>query len=468
MNIFFPCSPRFVWPTFSCTFVMSDIVTTPIVVTSDVVATLFSDQSHEIPQKNMTHFVKTSTTYLNASGQDTHTVPYTIAYSNHSEQENSTVVLQTAVILDGLDMITFLKLYFVPFLLFVGTLGNIMSFVIFSRTALRKSATAFYFRVLAVADTLALNVGLWPIWMRDAFDIHIYPITDVSCRIQTYLRYTLPDCAVWVLVILTIERLVGVRWPHHVRRIFTRHRSRISVLVMVLVIGIINIPSIFIATKRLGDTSIHPCMVAHRVLAYKIWPWIDLTIYSLLPFAIMITSIIVMLKTIKQRRRMLCRQGSINSSRGRTTQTMTATLLSVIFVFLLLTAPFVIYATILKELHGKIDIDFFLYYYIASYLRYVNNSVNFFLYCLSGQPFRTELKCLFLGRRPRISRISSSGTDVSFIDARRCTMRSNGIDTVICRGVDSIGYNERKPVDSPAESPVFIEMNIPSNRGNNP
>ena len=408
------------------------------------------------------------TAVLKLLEQETHTVPHTIANSNHSEQENSTVVLQTAVISDGLDVISFLKLYFVPILLFVGTLGNIMSFVVFSRTALRKSATAFYFRVLAVADTLALNVGLWPNWMRDAFDIHIYPITDVSCRIQTYLRYMLPDCAVWVLVVLTVERMVGVQWPHHVHRIFTRRRSRISVLVMVLVIGIINIPTIFIATKRHGDTSIHPCMVAHMVLAYKIWPWIDLTVYSLMPFAIMITSIIVMLKTIKQRRRMLCRQGSINSTRGHTTHTMTATLLTVVFVFLLLTAPFVIYATILKELHGKIDIDFFLYYYIASYLRYVNNSVNFFLYCLSGQNFRTELKCLFLGRRRRLSRLSSSGTDVSFPSAGRCTVRSNGIDTVICRGVDSIGYDERTPADSPVESPVFIEMNIPANSGHDP
>ena len=66
--------------------------------------------------------------------------------------------------------------------------------------------------------------------MRDAFGVQIYPMTDVSCPIQTYLRYTLPDCAVWVLVIMTIERMVGVLWPHHVRDIFAGRLSSLTVL----------------------------------------------------------------------------------------------------------------------------------------------------------------------------------------------------------------------------------------------
>ena len=432
-------------------FHIADSVNTAMDVTSDIVTTPLSKQYYEMAQQNTTDFVTMLTTVMNISEQDNHTAaPY------------------IPVISDGLDMITFLKLYFAPILLFVGTLGNILSFVVFSRLALKQSATAFYFRVLAVADTLALNVGLWPNWMRDAFDIHIYPITDLSCRIQTYLRYMLPDCAVWVLVILTLERMVGVQWPHRVHDIFTRRRTRISVLIMVLVIVTVNIPAIWITTKNLGDTSVHPCTVDIIVLAYVIWPWIDLTIYSLLPFLMMITSVIIMLKTIKRRRRMLCRQGSINSNMGRTVQTMTATLLTVVFVFLLLTAPFVIYATILKELYGKINIDFHLFYFVASYLRYVNNSVNFFLYCISGRNFRTELKYLFLGRKRRLSRFSSSGTDFSNIASGRSTMRSISVDNVRCNGVDFKGSNDKIRVGSPVGSPVFMEMKIPAYCGQDP
>ena len=408
-------------------------------------------------QANSAHLVTIFNIALNISEQENHSQLCGTTDFSNSEHDNDTA-LYGAVIYDESYMITFLKLYFAPFLLFTGSLGNIMSFVVFSRATLKHSATAFYFRMLACADTLALNVGLWPNWMRDAFDIHIYAITDASCRIQTYLRYMLPDCAVWMLVILTLERMVGIQWPHHARDIFTRRRTRISVLIMVLVIGIVNIPAIWTSTKSNGNTYGQPCIAAHMVLAYDIWPWVDLTVYSLLPFLIMTISIIVMLKTIKRRRRTLCRQGSINNDSRRTIQSMTVALLIIVFVFLFLTAPFVIYALIVKELNGKTNIDFLLFYYVASYLRYVNNSVNFFLYCLSGRTFRTELKHLLLGGRRRLS---SSGIDSTYIAAGRGALRSSGISAISCKGKDTIISHKGTLPGSPAKPPVSLQFKLP-------
>ena len=418
---------------------MTNAVTATMEVTSDFITTLVSNASREMTQEN-SHFMTTlSTTWNNTDS------------GNHTEMYSTDT-------LDESSVITFLKLYLAPMLLFIGTLGNIMSFVVFSRPVLKHSATAFYFRVLAAADTLALNVGLWPNWMRDAFDIHIYPMTDISCRIQTYLRYMLPDFAIWVLVILTIERMVGVKRPYRVHSIFTRRRIWISVFITLLAISMVNIPSIWITTKNLGDTSIHPCAVAHEVLAYEIWPWIDLTVYSLLPFFIMITSITIILKSINRQRRTLCRQDSLNSNMGVTTETMTPTLLTVVFVTFLLTTPFVIYAVIMKELHGKVNIDFLLYYYIASYLRYVNNSINFFLYCCSGKKFRAELRYLCSGRRRRLS---SSGSDFTYIPAGRGTLRSTGIDTIRYTGKDTTRSSDKTSIGSAGEPPAFFELSIP-------
>ena len=94
------------------------------------------------------------------------------------------------------------------------------------------------------------------------------------------------------------------------------------------------------------------------------------------------------------------------------------------------------YAVMLKELFGKIDIDFHLYYYAAGYLRYVNNSVNFFVYCLSGNNFRSEFKNIFHrtefsisfnGQRQRGQpRFQSSGTILSFIAAAQGKINATG------------------------------------------
>ena len=386
--------------------------------------TLVSDLSHEVVLANDT-YIRMLAAESSGSRQEQHMKPYRIAMSN--------------------DIIDFIKIYFTPLLLFVGTFGNILSFVVFSQPTLKHSTTAFYFRILAIADTLALNFGLWPNWMRDCFGIYIYPITDISCRIQIYLRYTLPDCGVWVLVIMTIERLVGVLWPHHVRNIFTCHRVRISVVVMAIIIAAVNIPSLWVATVDNRNMSVQPCKAANR-LAFEIWPWIDLTIYSLLPFLIMMACAVVIIITVYRRQRMLSRRGSINHTRGSQVKTLTVTLLIVVFVFLLLTSPFVIYATTLKSLYGKVNVDFNLFFFVASILRYVNNSVNFVLYCISGTSFRIELMALFRTDRRRLSGGSFSRSESTAINVGR-----SSIATYVNDGRGSIGSyvnNWRDSIDS--------------------
>ena len=332
------------------------------------------------------------TTDLNETYWDSHT-RYTIMRSttlpfanvtNRGCPENATGISK--------NMIDFLLIYFTPFLLFVGSFGNMISFVVFSRLSLCESAPAFYIRVLAVADSLALNVGLWPNWMKNAFNKPLYPFTDVTCRIQTYLRYVLPDFAVWILVIMTVERLVAVCRPHRVRLIFTRTVIRGSLLTMILVISIINIPAIFITSSN--NKNDPACEAVNVELGYVIWPWVDLTIYCFLPSAIIITCNSVMIYTIMRRQKAMSRRTSTGSETGYIMAAMTVILLTVTVVFILLTVPFGLYSCSVFYFYTDPRIDWCVFYYISSYLRYVNNSVNFLLYCMSGRSFRNELKQL--------------------------------------------------------------------------
>ena len=47
-----------------------------------------------------------------------------------------------------------------PMVIFLGTLGNVLSGVVMSRKCMRRSVTGFYLLVLAFADTLVLYTGL--------------------------------------------------------------------------------------------------------------------------------------------------------------------------------------------------------------------------------------------------------------------------------------------------------------------
>ena len=327
------------------------------------------------------------------------------------------------------DIIKFLTLYFAPFLLFFGTLGNLLSWIVFSQTSLCKSTTAFYFRILAIADTVALNVGLWPNWMRDAFELHLYQQTDAACRIQTYLKYVLPDFAVWVLVIMTVERLVGVWWPHRVHHIFTRPRIWASVVLMAAAMAAVNIPSLWIRTRtNTTDMDRYLCRDTNKEsLLYRSWPWVDLTIYSILPFVTMITCNSLICRTVFYRRRALARRASISNNKHHSVHAMTITLLTVTFVFLCLTAPFVCYAVSLAVARRKLYrvVHVRLFHIFASFLRYINNSVNFPLYCMSGKTFRSELLRLFKRENVRRwSRSSTMRTEIGVISHGRTSLSS--------------------------------------------
>ena len=48
-----------------------------------------------------------------------------------------------------------------PVILFVGTIGNLLSFIVMQRGSLKKSSTCFYMAMLAVADSCKFIVSLY-------------------------------------------------------------------------------------------------------------------------------------------------------------------------------------------------------------------------------------------------------------------------------------------------------------------
>lgn len=310
-----------------------------------------------------------------------------------AENSSSTLVFNNTKPNEGTWTVEFLlKIYFTPLLLFAGTFGNLLSLVVFSRQKFRQSPTAFYFRVLAIADTLVLYVGLWPNWLRDAFDVHVFPITDAACGALVYLKYLLSDCAVWVLVLMTVERYIDVIRPHTAQRLFTWRRLWASVLLTILTLAVVNLPSAWIAIAA-QDRTIHPCAVGNHQLGYLIWPCVDLALYCLLPFLIMLTCNVAIIRNIVNMQHACGRHGN----RHDETTTLTIMLLTVTFGFLLLTSPFAVYAITVYHFQTVAPRAYLLFYFIASYLRYVNHVINFPLYCLSGKIFRKELKQMCCG-----------------------------------------------------------------------
>lgn len=145
---------------------------------------------------------------------------------------------------------------------------------------------------------------------------------------------------------------------------------------------------------------------SYYVFIIKIWPFIDTLVFSLVPFAILIVSNVVLILKVsdsvrKARVTFACGQSDQLNSRTKKVSSMTVTLIAVSVTFFLLSAPLSFYFIIapytpgyseLSQLYREIRSFSFIF---VNLLWYSNSAVNFYLYCLTGSKFRKEAKELF-------------------------------------------------------------------------
>ena len=97
-------------------------------------------------------------------------------------------------------------IYTPPVLLLVGTVGNILSFVILMTKTMRTFSTYLYLAVLSLTDILVLYAGLLRGWVGELSAYDVRDQSDWSCKLINVLGYTVSDYSVWLIIAVTAER----------------------------------------------------------------------------------------------------------------------------------------------------------------------------------------------------------------------------------------------------------------------
>ena len=341
----------------------------------------------------------------------------------------------------------YIWIYISPILIIIGTFGNCLSIVVLLRKSMRTSTTMFYLAVLSFGDLFTLYTGLLRYWIRNLpGENDIRNLSDAGCKIHAFLVYFSLDVTVWILVAVTLDRCLSVSLPFKAKRLCSIMMSRIVVIVIVVISSFKNMH--FFWTVELVHTWEFRCDAATRstddFLNY-VWPWIDFSTFCAIPFTVMILcNIKIIYEMVMSHRKiavnLVDRNSSHNSNffrqistqgqsavsdplkqngsfrhkpisstssdtqqkiQSRRISSLTAMLLTVNCVFLITTFPIQLFL-ILEErwfpTENRTDEQTAahnLWWAVVNMLQYSNNSIHFFLYCLTGPRFRQELKCLF-------------------------------------------------------------------------
>lgn len=294
--------------------------------------------------------------------------------------------------------------------LFVGSIGNSLSFIVFTQKQLRTHSTFRYLAYLSIIDLVVLYLGLGNIILRDYFFIDIRGQHLFLCKFHTFLTYVTTQLSSWVLTIVSIDRAIACTVIQLNKRICRPKSADRIFFGMCVIVSLINSHILlFMGSKRtIKHTSSSNTSISYQDIVIcthntsniyfkffeKPYNIIDLLSYVLIPFIIMtICACIIAYRlffSLSHTTMHVAIKGKTRNGTRRAKQ-ISYMLLTLNLVFVILLTP-VVLGQIFQDLNQ--EHRYRLYNSITLLMSYSNHALNFVLYGLASPQFRLTLKQL--------------------------------------------------------------------------
>ena len=223
--------------------------------------------------------------------------------------------------------------------------------------------------------------------------LDFYPNQFTFCTLQITLNLTSNLCSTLFILNMTFDRFYGIIMPHKAASFNTIKRAKIIIICSIIFSIAYNTPHLFISSEQGGQCV--PYGKAMTALAGRIYYWLSYCTNFVLPFILLLIMNSFIIHTIRNRTK---RNMSNNQNPSHDKQVF-AILLLVTFGFLILVTPvylFFLYTHLVDyERTAQSYAEFQLFYSVSQKMYYTNYGINFYLYVISGQKFRTDLINLF-------------------------------------------------------------------------
>ena len=305
-----------------------------------------------------------------------------------------------------------------PIIISLGTMGNCLTVLVILRQKNRITSTSLFLLFLALSDILLLYTSPLRLWIRHYWNIDVRNLSEMSCKIHSYLTYVSVHLSSWLLVAVTVERVLSVMIPHRVKSGVTTTTA--GVTISVIAVSVITLNSHFL--YGMGQTFVakanqyeqcYPKYESYQYFFNSILPWIDLCIAFVIPFIILTSGnvLIVIKLAVKRRRRRYMSNSNINQKHLINRDiSLTVLLICLCIFFFVCLGPVSVYfigfpywrdgiIARMDQLDAFHDMEYLLFWHaVVNTIGYLNATCNFFFYVLSGTKFRREILNLIFCR----------------------------------------------------------------------
>ncbi|XP_053977985.1 thyrotropin-releasing hormone receptor-like [Hylaeus volcanicus] len=129
-------------------------------------------------------------------------------------------------------LLDFFHQYYIPSIILLGLVGNLLSCIVFLNTHLRIRSSSYYLAALATAD-FGFLITLLLVWLNNTLGWKVFN-KDGWCETLVYVSAVCSSLSVWLIVAFTVERFIAIQYPLHRPHICTIARAKAIVLVLVI------------------------------------------------------------------------------------------------------------------------------------------------------------------------------------------------------------------------------------------
>ena len=242
------------------------------------------------------------------------------------------------------------------------------------------------------------------------------------CCLMVFFTFSSFLCSTYILIAVTFERFYSIIRPLNASSFNTVKRARIIIICAFMFGFTYCIPYLFIAGNE-GKFCVVNRYASGNILG-ELYHWLTETCIFIFPFLSLLIMNSVIIHTLRKRSKLkILETSGENQGEGQqqkikhSEKQIVIMLLLVTFVFLILNIPTRALVFYLNFSTG--DTPYYyaglnLFFHIGDKSYVTNHAINFFLYVMSGQKFRTDLKNLFFSMKSnKTNRMMSTVQTVS-------------------------------------------------------
>ena len=183
-----------------------------------------------------------------------------------------------------------------------------------------------------------INDNVMMLWTFRIWYLYVFKGHPADhCKLHVFVNLVILQNSTFQILAMTIDKYIAIKWPHKAATYSTPKRAKIMILSILTFVILYNLPDIYF-TEKCYAYSLESILT-------KIHSWLSFVINVIIPFTMLIHMNYVILKTVRNSRKMFrSNVGTVGEERRRKTMksaenqlTTMLLLVTTLFLILLLT-----------------------------------------------------------------------------------------------------------------------------------